>query len=338
MSNNTLEKLVSTSSIGGGPGGGFLTIDQANTFIDHVFDSAVLWKEATKKKMNSQYAEWSEVRVGARVIRTAVEGVDNGVNARPTFSKISISTIKIRLDWEVTRETLEDNIEKDSFDEHLLRLMSHRLGEDLEELSIWGDTTGSVEALRGLDGWHKQALNNSHVVQADTSGTNGQLSRKHFYQALRTMPQKYARNVQNQRFYVSSAAFSDYLFSQSESGIVPNEIVAGALRGPAPLAQGAAGDRTPYPFGIPLVEVPMFDSHANVNNAGTGVGPSDTNTFLEYTDPANRIVGMQREIQMHKNYVAKKDAIEYTAYVRFGIGWVNPDAVVTVTGIPLADI
>lgn len=339
MSNDTLEKLVSTSSIGGGPGGGYLSIEQANSFIDHVFDSAVLWKEATKKKMNSQYAEWSEVRVGARVIRTAVEGIDNGENAGATFSKISISTIKIRLDWEITRESLEDNIEGDSFDEHLLRLMSHRLGEDLEELSIWGDTTGSVTALKGLDGWHKQALNNSHVVPADTNGAaNQQLSRKHFYQALRTMPQKYARNVQNQRFYVSSALFSDYLFSQSEAGIVPNEVIAGTLRGPVPLAQGAAGDRTPYPFGIPLVEVPMFDSHANVNNAGTGVGPTDTTGFLEYTDPANRIVGMQREIQIHKEYVPKKDAIEYTVYVRFGIGWLNPDAVVTVTGIPVVQL
>lgn len=339
MSTETLEKLVSTSSIGGGPGGGYIAIEQAESFIDHVFESAVLWQEATKKKMNAPYAEWSEVRVGARVIRLAIEGEDNGENAGATFSKISISTVKIRLDWEITRESLEDNIEKEAFDEHLLRLMSHRLGEDLEELSIWGDTTSPVKALKGLDGWHKQALANSHVVVADTAGAaNAQLSRKHFYQAMRAMPAKYSRNVRNQRFYVGPYAFADYLFSQSEQGIVPNEVIAGTLRGPVPLAQGAAGDRTPYPFGVPLVEVPMFDSNFNETNAGTGTGPIDASTFLEFTDPVNRIVGMQRQIQLHKEYNAKKDAIEYTCYVRFGIGWLNPDAVVTVTGIPTVSV
>lgn len=329
-----LEKLVSTSSIGGGPGGGYLKIEQADNFIDHIFDAAVLWKSAEKRKMNASYAEWPTVRVGARVVRKATEGVDNGINVGATFTKVSISTTKLRLDWEVTTEALEDNIEGENLDQHLLRRFTHQLAQDLEEISIWGDTASGVDPINAFDGWHKQALAGGHVRTALTGTGNGQLSRAHFNQAIRAMPAKYMRDKSKVNFYASTAAYHEYLFSQSESGIVPNEIIAGTLR-QYPGPQGAAGDSTAYPFGVKLIEVPMFDSNFNVTNAGTGSGPLDTTTFMEFTHATNRIVGIQRQIQMYKKFAEKKDAIEYTVFVRFGVAWQDKDAVVTITDIPI---
>lgn len=339
MSNDeTLEKLVSTSSIGGGPGGGFLTIDQANVFIDHIFDAAVLWNEARRFKMNAPYAEWSTVRVGARVVRGATEGVDTGENANAQFTKVSITVKKLRLDWEVSTESLEDNIEGQNLDQHLLKLFTHQLGQDLEELSIHGDTDSTDKLLKVMDGWHKLALANGHVRTADTTGAeNAQLSRTHFNQAFRAMPRKYRAHKGDLRFYASDAAIAEYLFSRSTQGLYPNESIVTSELGQLPVTSGAAGWSTIKPFGVEMREVPMFDAHFNESNAGTGAGPIDSSTFLEFTAPQNRLVGIQRNIQIMKQYSQKKDTFEYTCYVRFGLGVQDWDNYVTITGIPIDD-
>ncbi len=341
MSNeDILQKVITTSSIAGGtgPGEGFLSIEQADHFIDHVWDAAVLWKEAEKRKMNSNTAEWQTARVGARIVRKATEAVDTGENAEASFTKVSLTTTKLRLDWEISAESLEDNIEGDDLDNHLLRLFSNQLAQDLEDLSINGDTTNTgVPLLSSFDGWHKQALAQGHVRAAATGTGNGQLSRAHFNQAIRALPAKYARNKSDVKFYASTPLVQDYLFSQSESGIVPNEIIMGTLR-QSPTPTGPAGYSTTFPFGYELKEVPMFDTEFNELNAGTGSGVNDSTSYLEFTNPRNRIVGLQRQIQIHNEYVAKKDAIEYTVYVRFGVAWQNTDAVATITGIPVLDV
>ena len=333
MSNEMLEKLVSTSSIGGGPGGGYLSIEQADSFIDHIFDAAVLWKEATKRKMNASYAEWPTVRVGARIVRKATEGTDTGQNAGASFTKVSISTTKLRLDWEVTTESLEDNIEGESLDSHLLRLFTHQLAQDLEELSIHGDTASSDDLLKSFDGWHKKALANGHVRAALGGTGNGQLSRDHFNQAVRAMPAKYMRNKNAVRFYASTPACHKYLYSLGTEGAQVDEIVAQNYNNyPGP--QGSPGI-VARPLGIGLVEVPMFDTNFNETNAGTGSGPLDSTSFLEFTNPSNRLIGIQREIRILKQYVQKKDTFEYTCFVRLGIGVQDWDSYVTITGIPV---
>ena len=79
----------------------------------------------------------------------------------------------------------------------------------------------------------------------------------------------------------------------------------------------------------------MFDTGFNEVNASTGVPALADNTYLELTSPTNRIVGVQREIRLYKQFAQKKDTNEYTMYFRAGIAWQNLDAVVTVTGIPV---
>lgn len=330
MSNEMLEKLVSTSSIGGGPGGGYLSIEQADSFIDHIFDAAVLWKEAEKRKMNASYAEWPTVRVGARIVRKATEGTATHQNAGASFSKVSLQTTKLRLDWEVTTESLEDNIEGESLDNHLLRLFTHQLAQDLEELSIHGDTGSADPLLSSFDGWHKQALANGHVR---TAGAGSTLNRTHFNQAIRAMPAKYMRDKNKVRFYASTAACHEYLYSLGDEGAYVDEVVAQNYNNyPGP--QGAPG-AVARPLGIALVEVPMFDTNFNATNAGTGSGPLDSTSFLELVQPSNRLVGIQREIRILKQYVHKKDTFEYTCFVRLGVGIQDWDAYVTVVDVPI---
>ncbi|AWN03917.1 major capsid protein [Rhodococcus phage Peregrin] len=340
MSNMNIEKVIETSTVGSEPGDGFLKIEQANQFIDHMFDASVLWKEAEKRKMNASYAEWPTARVGAKLVRKATEGTDTGINAGASFTKVSITTTKLRLDWEVTTESLEDNIEGEDLDTHLVKLFSGALANDIEDISQNGDVTllPTDATLGAFDGWHKKAIAGGHV-RNHVSGDGAQLGRSHFNKAINALPRKYKQNKGALRFYGSSNLVQNYLYSQSDTNVIPSEYVYGEnhlrqFQSP----EGAAGyESRVRPFGVPLVEVPMFDTEFNELNAGTGNDAHDSTSYLELTYAKNRIIGVQRDIQVYREFVKKKDTIEYTVYTRVGVAWQDLDAVVTVTGIPVLD-
>lgn len=334
MSKEMLQKVITSQGIGAADQG-FLKQEQADRFIDYAWDGTVLLKTAQKKRLTAPTAEFDAVNVGARILRKATEAVDTGVNAGANFTKVSLQTTKLRLDWELSTESLEDNQEGDGLDDHLARLFAHQFGQDLEDVCQNGDVDSTDPTLKSFDGWHKMALAGGHVRTAVVDSTdNAQLSRMHFNQALRAIPRKFLTRKGDLRFYVSPAALNDYLLSQSNKGIVPDEIVAGMLR-QSPVTEGNAGWSTSMPFGVQTIEVPYFDTGFNEANASTGVPELAGNTYLELTAPSNRVVGVQREIRLYRKFAEKKDTIEYTMYYRAGIAWQNLDSVVTVTGIPV---
>jgi hypothetical protein len=49
--------------------------------------------------------------------------------------------------------------------------------------------------------------------------------------------------------------------------------------------------------------------------------------YVDLTFPANRVWGFQRDITVNREYKPKKDTIEYTVFVRFGLQWEEQDAV-----------
>lgn len=333
MSKENLQKVITSQQIGAADAG-FLKKEQADQFIDYAWDATVLLKTAQKKKLNAPELEWDAINVGARIVRKATEAVDTGENAGANFSKVSLRTTKLRLDWELSTESLEDNQEGEGLDDHLARLFAEQFGTDLEDLCINGDTTSTNPLLKSFDGWHKMAVAGGHTRTAVTGTGNEQLSRLHFNQGLRAMPRKFLARKGDLKFYVSPALLNDYLLSQSQNGIVPDEIVAGMLR-QTPVTNGSAGWSTSMPFGVPTIEVPLFDTGFNEANASTGVPALAGTSYMELTAPQNRVVGVQREIRLYRKFAEKKDTTEYTMYYRAGIAWQNLDAVVTVTGIPV---
>lgn len=330
MTETLLQKVIETSDIGD-EHGKFLTKEQANSFIDFVWDGRVLFNEAQKIVMSAPEKEWYAAAVGARIVRKAIEAVDTGENARAKFTRVSLRTQKVRLDWELSTESLEDNIEGRGLDDHLARLFGNQFGQDIEEVSIHGDEDSDDPLLSVLDGWHKQALDRGRVI-SHADATKG-LNVKDFKAALNAMPRKYLSRKDDFRWYAPTSLVNDYLYSQT-TNTVPDSIVADRLR-QLPIVTGAAGYSTTLPFGVPLVEVPMFDSQFNEVNSQTGVSGNDDTSFLELTTPKNRIIGIQRDIQVGREYKIKKDAYEYTMYLRFAIAWQNTDTIVTVDDIPV---
>lgn len=330
MTNELLQKVVDTSNVGSG-GGGLLNADQADQFIDYIWDESALMREVRRVPMNSNTRDIDKMAVGRRLMRVATEGVDTGVNAGATFSKISLTTTKLRLDWELTTETLEDSIEGDNLDDHIVRLMTTQMSNDLEDLAINGDTANADPLLQAFDGYRKIGKNRGTWVQyANQGATDGteNLRLATFNQALKALPRKYLARKSMLKFYTSAGLVQDFLASadlQGRETPIGDEIIydqAGRS------VSGSGGELNLRPYGVAVREIPLqsegFAQGGDDPDADGGHG------YVELTFPNNRIIGFKREVEVYREFKPKKDAVEYTVYVRVGVQMDNEEAYVGV--------
>lgn len=344
MSDSLIEKVVTTDGVqGANPvGTGGLTYAQADRFLDYMWDATVLGSLVRTRRMRAVEEEIDTIAVGARLVRGATEAVDTGENVVPTFGKLSITTKKYRLDWELSSESLEDNIEGEALEDHIARLMATQLGNDLEDIAINGDTASTVPGIKVDNGWRKRAVAGAHVV--DHAGAT--LNRSAFNKALKAMPRKYMARRAGLKFFTGSNAIQDYIFSlqQVENGFINPESLAAAGLNQAVRTEGPAGFLTGNAFGVPVQEVPLFledrDGDYDTDSGTSGVQVPSTNinhTDLWLTFPENLIWGVKRDITVYREFKPKKDTIEYTVYTRQGVQIENLDAFVVVKNVKISD-
>lgn len=344
MSDTLIEKVVSTDGIqGSNPvGTGGLTYAQADRFIDYMWDATVLGSLVTTRRMRAVEEEIDTIAVGARLVRGATEAVDTGENVGPTFGKLSITTKKYRLDWELSSESLEDNIEGEALEDHIARLMATQMGNDLEDIAINGDTSSTEPGIKVDDGWRKRAVAGAHVI--DNGGSI--LNRSTFNNALKAMPRKYMAKRAGLKFFTGSNAIQDYIFSMqvNEDGFVNPYNLAERGINQAVRTEGPAGFITGNAFGVPVQEVPLFledrDGDYDTDSGTSGVqlpSSSINHTDVWLTFPENLIWGIKRDITVYREFKPKKDTIEYTVYTRQGVQIENLDAFVVVKNVRISD-
>ena len=334
-------------------GGGVLNPEQAKQFIDYVWDATVLAKDGRRITMRANTMELEKVNVGQRVLRAAAQADGTYENAGATFTKVDLSTKKLRLDWEISTEALEDNIEGAALEDHLVRLMTQAFANDIEDLAINGDLSETTDPFLGImDGFHVQVLNKAHAavppVFATAAGVAGGAdtldqfaqptgdwdrfineggaqdpvavlssgepiwSTEVMQEIILAMPRKYRAIKNGLRFYTGSDTFAKIVAANgtgTNTGAWPASYeYANAYLGGG--AQEFGGPQATRVLGVPVLEVPYF--------------PED---YVELTFPQNRIWGIQRDITVNREYQAKKDTIEYTVFMRFGVAWEELDAV-----------
>ena len=329
MSSNSdlLQKVVDTTLVGSG-GGGTLNPEQSDRFIDYMVDLSVLVKEVRFVKMNAPTREIDKLDLGTRKVRKATENVDDHVDADTSFSKITLATVKLRLDWSLTSESLEDNLEGAALEDHIARLMAAQFANDLEDLYINGDTASVDPLLKSLDGWYKRAVNGAHVV-ANPAGTGSthELAKGSFNVAIKAMPKKYMQQRSQLRFYTGTSPIQDFLNGLTDrSTPLGDQVIFGTPEG-----SHGGGLTNIRPFGVSLMEVPLYDETL----AGTYSGQTGDHTWMDLTFPQNRIVGVQREVKVYREFKPKKDAIEYTVYTRVANQVENLDAWVFVKDVKI---
>lgn len=334
MSNGLLEKVISTSTIGTGVGGGgLLSPQQSNRFLSYIWDATTLGGQVRRVPMKGNEVELDRMAVGERVVRLATEAVDDAVNVKVAFAKVSLATQKLRLDWELSSESLEDNIEGADFEDHVARLLSQQAANDIEDLAINGDVNNTDDALfKSFDGWRKRLYAGANVVDAQ----GATLDRGVFLKALRAMPRKYMNQRGSLKWFTSAGLLQDYVYSaeiveanNADTLYVPDSDRNAALNNPVPTA---AGWSPTAPYGIRAQEVPLFPEY-DVDGAGAGGQGSD----VWLVQPNNLVWGIKREIQVYRQFVPRKDSIEYTMFTRVGCAIENPNAAVLVKNVAYRD-
>jgi HK97 family phage major capsid protein len=283
-------------------GGGILNPEQSRQFIEYIFEQQVLARDGRRVTMRANTAELEKMNVGERVIRAAAQADATYANAGVTFTKVEITTKKIRLDWEVSSEALEDNIEGAALEDHLVRTMTRAFANDLEDLAINGTGSGSNAFLNILEGFVAKETAEGHSA---TYGTTIEA-----LQALvLAMPRKYRASRAAMKFYADTETVAAIINGLGSSGNLNTErIIERVIDGSAPQTLGA-----PIQYrvlGLPLLEVPLMP---------TGL--------VSLTFPENRIWGFQRDVTVHREFQPKKDTVEYTTFLRFGVQVEETDAV-----------
>jgi hypothetical protein len=253
----------------------------------------------------------------------------NFTNAAATFSKVSLTTRKLRLDWELSAESLEDNLEGPDLEDHIARLMATQAGNDIEDVIINGTGSGSG-LLSAFKGFRSLAASNGHVVDAAGYG----LDKTVFNAAIKTLPRKYKQRRNQLRFFVGSNLVQDYLFNLTASAgsVNPWDIASGVIRGDVAANDGGPGTVTPFAFGIPVISVPLMDETVS----GDYGGASGLHGDVHLTFPQNLIVGIKRDVVVYRLFQPKKDTIEYTLFIRVGTAVENYDAHVLVKNVKVA--
>jgi HK97 family phage major capsid protein len=300
----------------GADGSGILRPEQARRFIDYVWDATILAKDGRRVTMRANTMELEKVNVGERVIRAAAQAIGDYTNTGATFSKVELTTKKIRLDWEVSSESLEDGIEGAALEDHLVRLMTNAFANDIEDLAINGTGTGNDSFLNIMEGFvNKAKTGDAHeaiVTVADNAWTPEVMQG-----IILAMPRKYRAIKSNLKFYAGTDAFQGIV---KNNGTLSDAIAEALGKNGNTQANTQAyldgqgqtfgGARTTRVLGIDVQEVPYYP-------AG----------YVDLTFPSNRVWGFQRDITVNREYKPKKDTIEYTVFVRFGLQWEEEDAI-----------
>jgi hypothetical protein len=258
MSNEELIQKASTIISTDLAGGGKLNPVQSDRFIDYVVDETVLKEHARVVKFRPEQMEIDKIGVGRRVAFPKAEATDPGIRRGITTGKVVLQPREVCVPFELSDIIKEINIEGDNLEDTIVKLMARQFANDLEELYILGDTTGPAiieDEYKGSgsttqyvkdgylalqDGWQRLA-DGANLVDAE--GANIGLSI--FSAMLRAMPTKFRRDKSRLRFYMSPDLAQLYLEKlATRATMIGDEAVKGS---PA------------RPFGVPIVEVPLWD-------------------------------------------------------------------------------
>lgn len=200
--------------------------------------------------------------------------------------------------------------------------LGKRIGTDLENLAIMGDTTtaddgsANYRLLKSNEGWHKIGLEGDTQQSAgnivDCGGNS--ITKTYFSQMIRSLPNQFKMNRADLRFFCSPSVIQDY-----RDWLTTRQTSLGD--------QSLVGNDPLRVFGIPIVEIPLIPE--NLDTAAVGSETISGGTFMWLTFPMNFVFIITRELELYWQYQPRKDLNEATLYSRVDFIVENTDAMVT---------
>lgn len=269
------QKIITQAAIDTGSlTSGLLNPEQSRRFLQQTFEATNLGPLVRHEMRTAKSGEIDKIGIDRRILRKKTEGTDDNYRTNVKTSAIEYNTTAVRLPWEITEETLRENIEGQGLEGTITNLMTTQMGIDGEDLYLNGDeeidaANPDFDFLKINDGWIKQVSNGGHVYDA----AEGEMSLDLFYNTLAQLPNKY--NNGRLRWLMSPHRAQEWeLF-------LMNKVIG---------AGGAVPDSVyNSPASIPTVQCPSLD---------------DKTILL--TDPQNLIVVNTCSVQIRKTTEGKE--------------------------------
>lgn len=303
----TNRQIVKDTITTGSVTNGLLSPYQAKKFLKQTFDATPLMQAIRHETRVEKSGEIDKIGIGRRLLRAKVENKDDGYRAKPNFGSIHYETVAVRLPWEITEETLRQNIEGENLDKIITDLMTTQIGVDTEDLLVNGDTATPKEDpdydfLKLNDGVKKLIKNGGHSV--DVSGAE-EMELSMFYKGVHAIPNRF--NNGNLRWLMSPSRAQEwekFLLEKvvNNGGVVPQELYKS-------------------PVAIPSMQVPNL-----------------ADDVIILSDPKNIIEVNTYNIKIRKD-ASSKDAIMqdkryYVAHFDFDAVIEELDATAIIFGLP----
>lgn len=285
VNKDIIEKAAITTSI---LTAGLLNPEQSKQFLKQVFDSTPLMDAIRRELRKSRTGEIDKIGIARRILRKKTENTDDDYRAGVDISKVEYATTAVRLPWEISGETLRENIEGNNFESVVTDLMSRQVGIDLEDLSINGDEDASpgddYDFLKINNGWIKQIEEGGHVYDATDAGG---MSIEMFYKALGELPNKY--NDGQLRWIMSPRRAQDwemYLLNQviTAGGSVPDSLYESPAKIPALICANMPDDKILLTNPKNLIVVNTYNMQIRKTNEGKEAVLKDMTYYVIHLD------------------------------------------------------
>lgn len=231
--------------------GGLLLPEQAREFIRQVYEATPFSQLHRKELRVAPRGEIAKIGIGRRLLRKKIEVTDDEYRAGVSHSKVEYATVAARVPWEISEETLRQNLEQEGYEDLVMRMMATQIGIDLEDLHFNGDETAVIGTppdttpdpfLSINHGWIRQIRTGAGANLVDCTLDTG-FGKDTLFRLVRALPKKYLGG--NTRWIMSPHRRLRWI-----------EYLTNRATGAGDAALLGAGDQVNRPLGYPIVEVP----------------------------------------------------------------------------------
>jgi hypothetical protein len=232
--------------------------------------------------------------------------LDASKRATPDFGIVELITKELMGEYWIPYDVLEDNIERGNFEDTLMRLFVERVGLDMEELFLLGDTDNTGDDLLSVTDGILTLVSPSKVIDC-SAYTN--VDKSLFKAGIQNMSTKYLRARNLLRFFTSHHAETEYRDSLADRSTALGD-------------EKTTGFTPTKSFGVPVIPAALMPENK-----------------VLLTDPQNLILGVQRQIMIETDRDIRRRVLVVVCTMRVDIQIERSDACVvmenfTDSGLP----
>lgn len=182
-----------------------LNEEQANAFVDYIVNESKLLGRARVLKMQKPNMPIPRLVDSGRFMKPGKTGVkqDSSTYQKFSIAQRTLNTKIVKGAFEMTDEELTDNIEGQSITDHIISIVTRKLGNELEETGLYarkrhGASEDPVSALDMFNGLKYYANSEGNVVDGNDTGlfSDRYIARNKFTKMIKTLPTKYRQTAE----------------------------------------------------------------------------------------------------------------------------------------------